>query len=209
MKTLAIIGSGHLGQQIAHYAVSDNHYGKVVFFDDVSTEKYSNGIEILGTSAVIESAFAKQQFDEILIGIGYKYLSVRKELFEKLSPKIPFGKIIHSTVWVDQTAEIQQGCVIYPGSVIDAHAVISENTILNVSCTIAHDTTIGKHSFLSPRVAVAGFVTTGEKCILGINCTIIDNISIVAGTQIGGGTVVIKNIENSGLYVGNPHKFIR
>ena len=36
MKTLAIIGSGDLGQQIAHYAISDGHYEKVVFFDDFS-----------------------------------------------------------------------------------------------------------------------------------------------------------------------------
>jgi len=209
MKTLAIIGSGHLGQQLAHYAIADNHYGKVVFFDDVSTEKYSNGFEILGNSTAIEEAFEQKKFDEVLIGIGYKYLSVRKALFEKLQAKIPFGKIIHSTVWADPTAEIKQGCVIYPGCLIDAHAVISENTVLNVNCTIAHDTIIGKHSFLSPRVAVAGFVKTGESCILGINATIIDNISIVAGTQVGGGSVVIKNIDEAGLYVGNPVRFIR
>ena len=209
MKTLAIIGSGHLGQQIAHYATADKHYGKVVFFDDVSTEKSVDGYQILGTSETIESAFAQNQFDEILIGIGYKHLKVRAGLFERFHTKIPFGKMVHSTVWVDPTARIQPGCVIYPGCVIDAKSVISENTVLNVSCTIAHDTAIGKHCFLSPRVAVAGFVTTGEQCILGINSTIIDNISIVAKTQIGGGTVVIKNIETSGLYVGNPHKFIR
>ena len=34
MKTLAIIGSGDLGQQIAHYALSDKQYDKVIFFDD-------------------------------------------------------------------------------------------------------------------------------------------------------------------------------
>ncbi|MFT3795394.1 acetyltransferase [Flavobacterium sp.] len=209
MKTLAIIGSGHLGQQIAHYAIADKHYGKVVFFDDVTAEKSVNGHAVLGTSDAIESAYARQEFDEILIGIGYKHLNVRAQLFERFDGKIPFGQIVHSSVWVDPTAQIAAGCVIYPGGVIDAHAKISENTILNVSCTIAHDTTIGKHCFLSPRVAVAGFVTTGQQCILGINSTIIDNISMVAHTQIGGGTVVIKNIENPGLYVGNPHKFIR
>lgn len=209
MKTLAIIGSGHLGQQMAHYAIADKHYGNVVFFDDVSTEKSVAGYEILGTSEAIETAFSQNKFDEILIGIGYKHLKARAGLFEKYNEKIPFGKIIHSSVWADPTAEIKPGCVIYPGCVIDAHAVISENTVLNVGCTIAHDTKIGKHCFLSPRVAVAGFVTTGEACILGINSTVIDNISITAKTQIGGGTVVIKNIETSGLYVGNPHKFIR
>ena len=39
-KVLAILGSGHLGQQIAHFAISDNHFEKVVFFDDFNEEKY-------------------------------------------------------------------------------------------------------------------------------------------------------------------------
>ena len=34
MKTLGIIGAGDLGQQIADYAINDNHYDGVVFFDD-------------------------------------------------------------------------------------------------------------------------------------------------------------------------------
>jgi acetyltransferase-like isoleucine patch superfamily enzyme len=58
-------------------------------------------------------------------------------------------------------------------------------------------------------VALAGFIKIEELCIIGINATIIDNISIVSKTQIGGGTVVIESVENKGLYVGNPHRFIR
>ena len=208
-KTLAIIGSGHLGQQIAHYAISDNHYCKVVFFDDFSNEPYSNGIKILGNSDAIENEFAKQSFDEILIGIGYKHLAVRKQLFERFINKIPFGKIIHSTSWIDKTATVKEGCVIYPCCCIDAQAVVDYNTILNISCSVAHDTHIGKHCFLSPRVALAGFVTIDEMCLVGINATVIDNITIVSNTQLGGGSVVIKDLEQSGLYVGNPIRFIR
>ena len=208
-ETLAIIGSGHLGQQIAHYAIADNHYQKVVFFDDFSKDKHSSGFEILGNSDVIENEFVKQSFDEILIGIGYKHLAVRKQLFERFKDKIPFGKIIHSTSWVDTTAIIKEGCVIYPCCCIDAQAVVDYNTILNISCSVAHDTHIGKHCFLSPRVALAGFVTIDEMCIVGINATVIDNITIVSNTQIGGGSVVIKDLEHAGLYVGNPTRFIR
>ena len=208
-KTLAIIGSGHLGQQIAHYAIADNHYKKVVFFDDSSNESYSNGIKIIGNSDAIEMEFEKKSFDEILIGIGYKHLKVRKQLFERFIEKIPFGKIIHSTSWVDKTATIKEGGVIYPCCCIDAQVVVDQNTLLNISCSVAHDTHIGKHCFLSPRVALAGFVAINEMCILGINATVIDNITLVSNTQIGGGAVVIKNIEHSGLYVGNPTKFIR
>ncbi len=208
-KTLAIIGAGHLGKQIAHYAISDKHYDNVVFFDDVSVEKSSDGYEILGTSDAIEIEFKNKSFDKLIIGIGYKHLLVRKKLFERFDGKVPFGKIVHSTVWQDRTAEIKPGCVVYPGCVIDARSVVSENTILNLACTIAHDTIVGKHCFLSPRVALAGFINIGDSCNLGINSTVIDNITITHQTQLGAGTVVTKNIHNSGLFVGNPHKFVR
>lgn len=209
MRTLGIIGAGHLGQQIAHYAISDNHYDKVVFFDDFSNEKSVNNYLIIGDCNSIENAFLNKYFDELIIGIGYKHLDVRKQMFDRFEGAIPFGKIIHSTSWLDATAIVKQGSVIYPRCTIDANSIVENNTILNIGCDVAHDTIIGKHCFLSPRVALAGFINIGEMCVLGINSTIIDNINIVAKTQIGGGTVVVKNISKSGLYVGNPQRFIR
>lgn len=209
MKTLAIIGSGDLGQQIAHYALSDKQYDKVVFFDDFTIQTEINGSLVIGKTSDVIHAYENKRFDELLIGIGYKHLQVRKALFEKLSLTIPFGKIIHSNSWVDASAVVEKGCVVYPGCIIDTKSVIKANTIINIGCSIAHDTTINSHCFLSPRVAIAGFVCIEESCILGINSTIIDNVNIVANTQLGGATVVIKSIEKSGLYVGNPAKFVR
>ena len=89
MKTLAIIGSGDLGQQIAHYALSDKQYDKVVFFDDFTTQNEVNGCPVLGKTSEVIHAFENKQFDELLIGIGYKHLQVRKALFEKFSLTIP------------------------------------------------------------------------------------------------------------------------
>lgn len=208
-KTLAIIGSGHLGQQIAHYAISDNHYDKIVFFDDFATESEINGYAILGNSDGIEIEYSKKSFDELIIGIGYNHLLVRKALFERFSGIIPFGKIIHSSSWVDSTAKIGHGSVIYPCCNIDANVIIENNVIINISSVIAHDTKIDSHCFISPRAALAGFIHIEEMCIIGINSTIIDNITITSKTRLGGGTVVIKNIDNSGLYVGNPQRFVR
>ena len=209
MKTLAIIGSGDLGQQLAHYAVADGHYKKVCFIDDFATEFEKVGISIIGKTSDISRLFNENAFDELIIGIGYLHLEKRKEFYEKFKDEIPFGTIIHSSSWIDPTSKIEPGVVIYPSCSVDINATIGANSILNNGCTIAHDTQIGAHSFLSPRVAIAGFVSVGEKCIIGINATIIDNITIVSKTQVGGGTVVVKNIEKSGLYVGNPQRFIR
>lgn len=208
-KVLAIIGSAYLGQQIAHYAISDNHFEKVVFFDDYNNESFIKGYKILGTTNEILNEYKKGNFTELVIGVGYKHILIRKIFFEKFKNIIPFATIVHSSCWVDKTAKIEHGCVIYPGCVIEPNVVIQNNTILNISCSIGHDSIIGSHSFLSPRVAIAGFVKANECCIYGINSLVIDNISITENVQLGAGTVVINNIDKKGLYVGNPQRFIR
>lgn len=203
-KVLAILGAGELGKQIANFALKDKHYSEVFFYDDINISE-----EIKGNTNDLITDFNNNLFDELIIGIGYNHLKAREEKFQFLKDKIKFGKIIHSTSWVDESANIEEGCVIYPNCVVDKNVIIKHNTILNLNCTIAHDTVIGTSCFLSPSVAIAGFVSIKEQCIIGINSTIIDNIVICNNTQIGGGTVVIKNIEEKGLYVGNPAKFIR
>jgi sugar O-acyltransferase (sialic acid O-acetyltransferase NeuD family) len=208
-KTLGILGSGHLGQQLAHFAISDNHYKKIVFFDDFAEAKICNGHAILGNTALIEEAFDTKIFDELIIGIGYRHMTFRKAFYERFANKIPFGNIIHSTAWIDPSATIGRGVAVYPGCLVDANVVIKDNVLMNIGCTVAHDTTIHSHCFLSPRVAIAGFTRIGEESILGINTTVIDNIEIAKQTQLGGGAIVIKNIVQSGLYVGTPVRFIR
>ncbi|KQN34091.1 hypothetical protein ASE92_15820 [Pedobacter sp. Leaf41] len=209
MKTLAIIGAGHLGQQIAHLALNDKHYGKIVFFDDIILDDVVNGHPVIGKTSDVIQAFSSQLFDELIIGIGYKHLQVRKSFFEKFKGQIPFGKIVHSSSYLDCTTIVKPGCIIYPKCILDANVTIESNTILNLATTISHDSVIGENCFLSPRVAIAGFVNVGDMCILGINSTVIDNLSITSQTQIGGAGLVIKNIERAGLYVGNPVRFIR
>jgi sugar O-acyltransferase (sialic acid O-acetyltransferase NeuD family) len=208
-KTLAILGSRHLGRQIANIAISDNQYERVVFFDDFTKEKQVNGFKILGTSNEIVSEFDRKSFDKLIIGIGYNHLSVRKEMFDRFNNIVPFATIIHSSCVIDESAQVKDGCVIYPCCCVDTNTIIENNTIVNIACTIAHDCLIGKHSFLSPRVAIAGFVELGEQCFLGINSTIIDNVKVFDNIQLGGGTIVIKNIKDRGLYVGNPARFVK
>lgn len=207
---VAIIGSGHLGQQIAYHIGTDTQDKVVGFYDDFRVKgEQEMGFSILGQIDDIKADYNSKLFDKILIAVGYKHQQFKQQLFEKLSGEIPFYRFVHSTCHIDQSVVLGEGIVIYPGCILDQHVEIGNNTLLNLGCTIAHDSKIGDHCFLSPRVCVAGFVTIGSLSFLGINSTIIDNIYLSSETRTGGGTVVIKNIETKGLYVGNPAKFIR
>lgn len=210
MKKLAIIGSGDLGQLIAYHAAESSNYEVVGFFNDY-LEKGSkvHSKTILGGTNDILPLFQQKDFDFLMVGVGYQHFGFRQKVFEQFKGQIPFANIIHPSAYIDSSCQLGEGIFILPGCTLDYNVKLSDNVLLNTSCTIAHDSSVGQHSFLSPRVAMAGFITLGVCCNIGINTTIIDNIKITDHVQTGGGTVVIKNLEKSGLYVGNPARFIR
>ncbi|MDG5492257.1 acetyltransferase [Psychroserpens sp. SPM9] len=210
MKKLAIIGSGDLGQLMAYHAVQDKQFDVAGFFDDFQAKGSTvNHIKVLGAISDIETCYHQGDFDVIICGIGYKHLAFRERIFNQLHQKIKFANLIHSSCYVDASCNLGQGIFMLPGSVLDHNVTIEDNVVINIACVIAHDSTIGAHSFVSPRAAIAGFVTLGKRCNIGVNTTIIDNITIADDIQTGGGTIVITSLKNKGLYVGNPSRFIR
>ena len=199
---IAIIGAGELGRQIAHLAAK-NDYQIVGFFDDYCTEVAVYGISLLGGVKYINKNIDK--FDSLVIGIGYKHMDVRKKLYENLNEKgIRLATIIDKTASVDPTAKIGAGSVISMNVTIDKGVEVEENVFINIAGCVAHDSTIGAHSFLAPRVAIAGFTIIGQQSFIGINATIIDNLHLPDGLRLGAGSVVISNLDGAGLYVGVP-----
>ena len=207
---LSIIGSGDLGRLIAYHAQENCGYEVIGYYDDFNSDNLnSDSKPILGKLDQIENDFQLGKFDYLMIGIGYKHMNFREFIFLKFLNKIPFAKIVHPSVIKEKNVIIGDGSFILPGCVLDQNVIIGKNSLLNTGCIIAHDTEIGNHSFLSPAVKVAGFSKISEKCIIGINATIIDNIIISDEIQVGGGAVVTKNLTEKGLYVGVPAKKIK
>ena len=210
MKRVAIIGSGNLGQQIVHLAISDHQFIPVGFFDDFEgkgEEKFD--LPILGGTDEIVDLFNLGKFDVIICAIGYNNKDFRMKIVHQLVGKIPFATLIHSTCIIDPTAKIGQGSVLYPGCVVDMDAVISENVLMYSACLLSHNSFVGSNSILSPGVKIAGFSKIGESVHLGIGTIVSDSITIVDKTITGAGTVVVKSITEAGTYVGIPSKLIQ
>jgi sugar O-acyltransferase (sialic acid O-acetyltransferase NeuD family) len=208
MKRLAIIGSGDLGEQIAWHATNDNQYQVVGFFDDFAEMGVAkHGLPVLGKVADVRTSYANGVFDELLLAIGYKHFEQRMHIFDSLKNEIPFGRLIHSSAYVDDSVKLGRGVVIYPGCVVDMKSHLHDNVLLNAGVVVAHDTTIGSHSFLSPGVKVAGFVRVGNCVSLGIGTAVVDNLTIADYSRTGAGAVVIESITDPGLYVGVPARY--
>ena len=202
---LAIIGSGDLGRSIAWYA-TQNDYQVIGFYDDFQQNKVVDGYSVLGIQANIVDAYHNGVYDALVCAIGYNHLKEREMIFNKYhyDYEIPFASIIDKSCHIDPSSSIGDGVVMFPGAFIDKGVILEDNVLLNVCVTIAHDTKIKAHTFVSPRVAIAGFTTIGKRCMIGINSTIIDNVSISDDIRLGGGSLVITDLVKSGLYVGSP-----
>lgn len=101
-----------------------------------------------------------------------------------------------------------EGTIICPGSQLTVDIKIGRHVIINLNCTIGHDCFIGDFVTFSPGANVSGNVTIGNSCYIGSNAVIRDKITICDNVIVGAGGVVVKDITEPGVYVGNPVKKI-
>ena len=204
-NTLAIIGAGILGQHIAHYANVSCKFTEFVFFDDMEEIGSENNFgEVVGKISDINKFIKADKIHHLLIGIGYKHMELRKNLYNQFVSLINFPNIIHKSCYIDKTTLIGNGNVILPGCVIDKGSLIGNNIFFNPGCIISHDNKINDHVFFGPGVKTSGFVRIGSCCFFGTGTITIDNITIKDFINTGAGTLITKSLNEPGIYKGIP-----
>ena len=201
MKDLIIIGAGGHGRVIADIAQKLGVYNTIAFLDD-GAAKASMGLPIIGKTADIEK-YVKAT--DVFVAIGNS--TVRGEFIERLlamGANIP--TLIHPSAVIGACVEIGSGTAVMAGAVINPCSKLGKGVILNTCSSIDHDCIIGDYCHIAVGVHVAGTVTLGEKVWLGAGATIKNNVSICADCVIGAGAVVVKDITESGTYIGVPAK---
>ena len=95
------------------------------------------------------------------------------------------------------------------GVVINPGAQIGKGCIINTSSSVDHDCQIEDYVHISVGAHLSGTIEVGERTWIGAGATVSNNVNICGGCTIGAGAVVVKDITESGTYVGVPAKKIR
>lgn len=199
MRRLAIIGASGHGKVIADIARKIG-YKEIAFFDDNESIRECGGYPVIGKS----SEAGKIEAD-VIVGIGNP--GVRKRIQEAI-PDEKLATLIHPDAVIAQDVAIGLGTVVMAGAVINPGSWIGKGCIINTCSSVDHDCSVGDYVHISVGSHLCGTVTVGNGTWIGAGATVSNNVNICGYCTIGAGTIVIKNIEETGTYVGIPAKII-
>ena len=144
---------------------------------------------------------------EALVVIGDP--NARKNIVERLPKSTKYFSFIHNSVQIlGNDVFIEDGSIICAGCILTTNIKIGSHAHLNLHTTIGHDCEIGDYFTTAPGVKVSGNCKIQECVYIGTNASIKEKISINSFVTIGLNAGVVKNITESGIYVGTPSKRI-
>ena len=189
---LALYGYGGHAREVAA------QIGETVeFFVD---DKYANHI------AKPISSF-NPETHQMMIAIGDS--KSRFDIVQKLPKETVYFTFIHPTALIlDNNIEIGEGSFIGAYSILTTNIKLGKHALLNRANHIGHDCNIGDYFSAMPGAILSGNVTIYDCVYMGTNSSIREKLSIHSLSIIGMNSCVVKNINESGVYIGTPAKKI-
>jgi sugar O-acyltransferase (sialic acid O-acetyltransferase NeuD family) len=195
-----IIGAGGFGREV-YWSLDFMERIDTVFFVD---DKYWDGKNDL---ILPLSNFNPNEY-EVVIAVGDP--RDRFDMVQRLPKETKYFTHIHKSVQIlGDDIEIGEGSIICAGTIITTNVKLGKHTHLNLQTTIGHDCEIGNYFTTAPGAKISGNCKIYSCVYVGTNASIKEKLSIHSFTTIGSNAAVVKNIEESGTYVGVPSKKIK
>lgn len=211
MNNIAIIGAGGFGREVKMLIDQINETNKkfefIGYYDDgIEKGTLVNGYPVLGGVDEINKITNNLA---IVAAIGLP--SLKKKLLDQITnPLISYPTLIHPNVLIGKDGvNIGEGTIICAANIITVNIKIGKHVILNLACTVGHDTTIGNYSSFMPSINISGEVVIEDGVYVGTGAKIINQLEIGANTIVGAGAVVSKTLPANCTAVGIPAKPIK
>lgn len=209
-KDIYILGVGHntpvyidLVKSCGYNILGLYHY------NDSRIGEQIHGYKIIDTN---DNLFERDSLVGMNFTISVGSNKIRSELSNKIREKggnIP--TIIHPTAVVSEYAIVESGVVIHVNSVVQADATIRRDTVLSYNTSVSHNSTIGEACYLAFNSTIGAYIDVQNFVLIGQAAAIIsDKLDYIGHHSIvGGGSVIINNVEPYSIVVGNPGKLLK
>jgi acetyltransferase-like isoleucine patch superfamily enzyme len=130
-----------------------------------------------------------------------------------VEPANIYGCRLEDDVFVGPFVEIQSGAIIGARSRIQSHSFVCELVEIGQDCVVAHGVMFINDPYrigapARGRRNLWQATRVGSRVSIGSNASILP-VSICDDVVIGAGSVVTRDINEAGIYAGNPARFVR
>ena len=204
MRRLVIVGVGGFGREVAWLVerINDEQpsWDVLGFVDD---NEALHGTMVNGYPVLGDTGWLREQDKDLYAVCAIGSSKTRKKVVSQLEG-VSFATLIDPSVHMSDRVLIGGGCVICAGAIVTVDIEIGSHVIVNLDCTIGHDAVVKDFVTLNPSVNVSGNTVLGECVEMGTGSQIIQGVEVTDGTIVGAGAVLVKDIAESGTYVGIP-----
>ena len=205
---IVILGAGGFALECAEilYQMGFNH-SEISFFDNVSSEFNSY---ILANHQIIRTFKELEAFEDFsyVIGIGNPFYRKKfAENLKKIKNASPLKLISPYANIGSIENKISEEINIMTGSIVTSQCTIEKGVLINLNCTIGHNTFVGKYTEICPGVCISGSCHIEEGVFIGTGAILLPKIRIGKGAIIAAGAIVTSDVSSNTMVAGNPAKF--
>tara|TARA_Y100001938_G_C7962236_1_gene364898 strand:- start:14 stop:676 length:663 start_codon:yes stop_codon:yes gene_type:complete len=210
MKKIIIFGNKDLAQLAKYYFDNDKDYTnyKVVAFTVDSEYRDSESFEGLPLVDFdnLEDIYDPNEHMLFAPMTGIQMNKTREAIYNRgLQKGYRFCSYISSKATIFNN-EIGDNCFILEDNTIQPFTKIGNNVVMWSGNHIGHHSVIEDNVFFTSHVVMSGHCNIGKNSWLGVNCTLRDGLCVGESTLIAMGSLVTKDTEIGGFYMGSPAK---
>lgn len=195
---LALIGSG--GHAVSLLAMMPRHIEVAGYVDFKASDTFE--FPWLGDDEEFMRQWPEMPVHiAVVMGRGGD-MSLRRSIIERYASH-PMPVLVAETALVIPSSHIGQGSAVMHRAVVNG-ANIGSCNVVNTGAIVEHGVTTGSNVFIGPGAVICGGVTIGSDVMIGAGAVVRNNVAIADCSVVGMGSVVTEDIEQCGVYAGNP-----
>lgn len=181
-------------------------WDEIVFIDDISEPGLFRKARRMPFTQ-FQTQYSPRD-SKVIIAIGEP--SDKKALFTRVQKRgYSFTNLIHPDSHVSVSAHLGTGIMIQKDVFVGCNVTVGDNVHMEPAVFIGHNSWVGDHCVFASKAALGGKVSVGGSAFIGLGASVRDRTVIGKSTIVGMGAVVIRDVPEDSIAIGQPAKIFK